>query len=305
MSYAPIVLFVYNRLDHVHKTVQALQKNDLASESDLFIYSDGPMSDLSSKSKVTEVRDFIKNITGFKNVIIVESKENKGLAHSIIKGVTDTVNRYGKVIVLEDDLETSRNLLRYMNEALDRYEEEPQVMQISGHMFDVKIKSKTDAVFLPFITSWGWGTWKRAWDCFDPSMFNYTQLKHSKKLIHHFNLEGAYNYFSMLDSQFHGQIDSWAIRWYLSVFFNDGLILYPTRSFVRNIGFDGSGTHCGVSTRAKGAPLFSLVTRKLFQFPEVCLDLKTYSIVKEFLSGGRVSSGTVKSGFWKKTFIFT
>ena len=302
-SYAPIVLFVYNRSEHTCNTVQALQKNDLARESELFIYSDGPKDDPHSKDKVAEVRAFIKTITGFKKTTIVESEQNKGLAESVIQGVTDIVDRYGRVIVLEDDLKTSPDFLRFMNEALDRYEDEPQVMQISGHMFDVKIKADTDAVFLPFVTSWGWAIWKRSWDCFDPSLSNYTKIKNDKQLMHRFNLDGAYNYFNILDSQFHGKIDSWAILWYLSVFFQNGLVLYPINSFVLNIGFDGSGTHCGVASSERGEPSFSSFARKIFRFPKVRIDQEAYTNVKLFLSARGTSRSKGKSILRRETFL--
>ena len=256
-SYAPIVLFTYNRPVHLRNTVESVLQNDLACKSTLFVYSDGPKDNIDSVVKVAEVRKYIKTISGFKRIVIVESEKNKGLASSVIAGVTDVVNRYGKVIVIEDDLEISPDFLRFMNEALDVYKNEPIVMQVSGHMFDVKIKAPTDAIFLPFITSWGWATWKRAWDHFDPSMSGYEKIENDSKLKSRFNLDGAYNYFNMLERQLHGKIDSWAIRWYLSVFLKNGFTLFPIRSLVHNSGFDGSGTHCGgaIETREK-SPFF-------------------------------------------------
>ena len=285
-SFAPIVLFVYNRPDHVRQTVLALQENDLARESELFIYSDGPQDDACSRAQVADVRNFIKTITGFKKNTIIEHEQNRGLADSVIQGVTDIVNRYGNVIVLEDDLVVAPFFLRFMNKALDAYEEVPQVMQISGHMFDVKIAAETDAVFLPFITSWGWATWKRAWDNFDSSMSGYEKIKKNNKLKSQFNLEESYNYFNMLERQLHGKINSWAIRWYLNVFLKNGFTLFPVRSLVHNIGFDGSGTHCGGGARAREKSLFFALKRNDFRFPEVCIDQKAYSVIKLFLSSG-------------------
>ncbi len=302
-SFAPIVLFVYNRPEHLRRTVQVLQKNDLACECELFVYSDGPKDDAHSHAKVAEVRAFIKTVTGFKNITIIEHEQNRGLADSIIEGVADVVNRYGKVIVLEDDLETSPDFLRFMNEALDAYEDKQQVMQISGHMFDVKIEAETDAVFLPFITSWGWATWKRAWDHFDPSMSGYEKIKNNSKLKSQFNLEDAYNYFNMLERQLHGKINSWAIRWYLSVFLKNGFTLFPIRSLVHNIGFDGSGTHCGDSTRIREKSLFFFFKRNAFRFPEVCIDHEAYSNVKAFLSSGSALSSKRESVLRRKIFL--
>ena len=205
--------------------------------------------------------------------------------------------------MLEDDLETSPDFLCYMNGALDKYRDEAKVMQISGHMFDVKIKAENDAIFLSFVTSWGWATWKRAWDCFDPSMADYAQIKNNSKLMHKFNLEGAYDYFKMLQSQLHGRIDSWAIRWYLSVFMQNGLILYPSKSFVRNIGFDGSGTHCGVSVFEKEGSLILSSERNVFNFPMVNIDNKAYADIRLFLSGGRGAGSKRKLTFGCGNFI--
>ena len=243
MTFAPIVLFVYNRPDLVSRTLQHLQKNTFCSDSELFVYSDGAKRDEVTEKKVAEVREILKNISGFKNVTIVESEQNKGLANSIISGVTEVVERYGKIIVLEDDLETSPDFLRFMNEALEKYEDEQQVMQIAGHMFNVKLQVDSDTIFLPMTNSIGWATWKRSWNFFDPCMSGYNKLKENKELRDKFNLEGTIRYFEMLVDQLHNKIDSWAIRWYLSVFLNDGMVLYPTESLIRHIGFDEKATH--------------------------------------------------------------
>lgn len=243
MPTAPIVLFVYNRPLHTRQTVEALKKNELASESDLIIYSDGPKTD-QDVSKVSEVREYLRQITGFRSIRIHENNKNYGLANSVILGVSDTVNEYGKVIVLEDDLVTSPFFLRYMNTALERYDDEKKVMQISGYMFPVEFDSDLKAFFLSFTSSWGWATWKRAWSHFDPDAAGYQLLRENDDLKKTFDLGGAYPYFRMLESQLRGEIDSWAIRWYLSVFVNNGLVLYPLKTLVLNNGFDGSGTHC-------------------------------------------------------------
>lgn len=239
---APIVLFVYNRLTHTHRTVDALLKNGLAKESDLIIYSDAPKKPEAADA-VHEVREYIRTITGFHSVSIVERDRNYGLANSIIDGVTSVVNKYGRIIVLEDDLVVTPHFLGFMNRALDRYENESKVIQVSGYMFPVKIDIDEDALFLPLCTSWGWATWQRAWQLFDPDAKGYAKLKAAPALRNRFNLDGAYDYYSMLKAQLEGRVDSWAIRWYLATFLFEGLTLYPRQSLVTNAGFDGSGTH--------------------------------------------------------------
>ncbi len=243
MSFAPIALFVYNRPAHTRQTVEALQKNALVQDSDLIIYSDAPKKPEAVEA-VREVRAYIRQITGFKSVKIVERDKNWGLANSIIDGVTSVVNEYGRIIVLEDDLVTSPHFLDFMNRALDKYEYEPQVIQVSGYMFPVKLEIEEDALFLPHPTSWGWATWQRAWQLFDAGAKGYAQVRADATLRKRFNLNGAYDYYSMLEDQLAGRVDSWAIRWYLSIFLFDGLVLYPQRSMIANVGFDGSGVHC-------------------------------------------------------------
>src|SRR5450631_620851 len=174
--YAPITLFVYNRPAHTLRTVEALRKNELASESDLIIFSDAPKK-TEAAAAVREVREYIRTISGFHSVSIVERDKNWGLANSIIDGVTTVVNRYGRIIVLEDDLVTSPYFLHFMNKALDLYQDEPRVMQISGHIFPADVTAETDAVFLPMTTSWGWATWQRAWQYFDPTAAGYESIK--------------------------------------------------------------------------------------------------------------------------------
>ena len=291
---APIALFVYNRPWHVRQTVDALKKNKLAGASDLFIYSDGPKNP-GDRENIQAVRDYLQTISGFKTVKIVRQKTNIGLADSIISGVTEVINKYGKIIVLEDDLLTAVDFLRFMNEALEYYSKKNRVMQISGHMFNLVIKVKTDGVFLPFTNSIGWGTWQRAWDSLDSKMSGYEIVKENKDLRKKFNLEGAYNFFDMLEAQLKGKIDSWAIRWYLSVFLVEGLVLYPKHSLIKHIGFDSSATHCkGSGTGGYSVSLGALPNIPL-KFPAVFLDKRSYMQIIQYLNSRRSIMTKVKS----------
>jgi GT2 family glycosyltransferase len=263
MNLAPIALFVYNRPSHTQRTIDALRGNKLARESDLFIFSDAARDEV-AKPRVDAVREIIAAIDGFKSVRIVLRDRNWGLAASVIDGVTMLCRDYGQVIVLEDDLVVAPGFLQYMNQALETYEDEPAVMQISGYMFPVETKQDTDAFFLPFTTSWGWATWQRAWKDFDKEASHYSQLKDDAALRRSFDLDGAYPYFRMLQAQFEGKVDSWAIRWYLTVFFKKGLTLYPRQTLVSNTGFDGSGTHGGSSH----GEAFGLFTGAITRFPQ-------------------------------------
>jgi len=244
MDLSPIALFVYKRLEHTQHTIEALKKNKLANNSTLYIFADASKKE-QDKKVANQVRKYIEKISGFKKIEIIKREKNYGLSKNIISGVNNIINIYNKIIVLEDDLITSPYFLSYINEALELYKDENKVMQISGHMFQVEIKNeKYDAMFLPFITSWGWGSWKRAWNIFDPTMKGFRLLKENKTLRKKFNLYGAYDYFNLLKLQQQGKIDSWAIRWYLSVFLKNGLTLFPKKTLIYNTGFDGSGVHC-------------------------------------------------------------
>jgi len=293
MKYAPIAIFGYNRPVHLEKTVQALLNNKEARESELFIFSDGAKKP-EHADQVELVRNYIKTITGFKKITIVERKKNMGLANSIIHGVTEIINKYGKIIVLEDDLITSPYFLEFMNMGLSKYEKEFRVMQVSGYMFPVNIAIEEDAFFLPLTTSWGWATWKRAWEIFDPEAKGLEQLRQNKKLQKRFNLDGAYDYYSMLERHFAGKVDSWAVRWYLSVFLQNGLTLYPVKTLVANTGFDGSGTHSGTPNWERGHKESNFRVEKL---PESINAIESLFrlVISEISQSGRPSfTGIIK-----------
>lgn len=241
---APIVLFVYNRLWHTKQTIEALKKNELANNSELFIFSDQAKSPI-DVPKVNEVREYIKTISGFKNVLITERAENFGLAKSIIDGVTTIVNTYGKIIVLEDDLITSPFFLKYMNDALSLYHDEEKVASIHGYIYP--IEGLPDYFFIRGADCWGWATWKRAWDFFEPDGKRLLKELKTRKLIKEADFNSTYNFTKMLKDQIRGKNNSWAVRWYISAFLHDMLTLYPSHSYVHNIGHDNSGTHCANS----------------------------------------------------------
>lgn len=240
MSYAPIVLFVYNRLEHTKRTVEALRMNDLSIASDLYIYSDGA-KDIHSETKVKNVRDYLTTISGFKSIKIIKSNINLGLANSIINGVTEIVNRFGNIIVLEDDHITSPFFLRFMNQALEMYKDEKEVASIHGYIYPITELPET--FFIKGADCWGWATWSRAWQYFEPDGKKLMKIIRSNKIKKDFNFNNSYDYFRMLENQIEGKNDSWAIRWYASAFINNMYTLYPGQSLVYNSGNDGTGTH--------------------------------------------------------------
>lgn len=239
---APIVLFVYARLDHLQQTVEALQKNHLAKETKLIIYSDNAAKE-SHKSDVLAVRNYLKTISGFESVEIIEAKENKGLAKSIIEGVAEQLNKYDRVIVMEDDLVSSPYMLTFMNEALDFYQNEDRVMQISAYSYPSS-RFIPETYFMSLASSWGWATWKRAWNHLSLDTDAHVQNIRKKDLVHRFNIDGGMSFFTHLTMNQEGTLNTWAVKWYASVFLRSGLVLYPKTSLVRNIGHDGSGMNC-------------------------------------------------------------
>jgi hypothetical protein len=241
-SYAPIALFVYNRPNHTKRTVSALIDNYLASESDLFIFSDAPKN-IDSIDNVKLVRDFIKTIEGFKSVTVIEREINFGLIKSISEGVTDIVNRYKKIIVLEDDLVTHKQFLEYMNKSLELYKNSNDVYEITGysHIYDKRDILQNHGYFLKITSTWGWATWADRWKIFLNGLEGVEDLNSNRKLKYLFNYNNSYNYYKMLNDTNTGKAKSWGIVWYWNIFKNSGLTLYPVETLVDQIGFDGTG----------------------------------------------------------------
>lgn len=241
MTYSPIVIFTYNRLDCLKKTVKSLQKNYLASKSRLYIFSDGPKDDEMAKF-VQEVRLYLTSITGFLDIQIIHRKNNYGLASNIIDGVTYVVNKHGKVIVLEDDLVTGKYFLQFMNDGLNVYKNEPKVIQIHGYGY-LNDKSVPETYFIKTADNLGWATWKRGWDLFEKDGESLLNKINNKQLGSQFDRDGSYPFTKMLESQSSGKISSWAIRWYASAFLNNKYTLYPKHSLVLHVGDDERATN--------------------------------------------------------------
>lgn len=238
---APIALFVYNRPGHTASTVNSLLHNEEAKESALYIFADAAKS-VSDSLKTNEVRDFIKSITGMKEINIIYREKNFGLAKSIIEGVSYVLEKHARVIVLEDDLLLSNYFLKYMNEALDLYEKVEKVVSVHGYCYPVKGKLP-ETYFLRGADCWGWATWKDRWNSFEQNADVLHEKIVTEKLEYEFDFNGKLNNLRMLKRQIAGEVDSWAIRWHASAFLQNKFTLYPGRSLVDNIGTDGGGTH--------------------------------------------------------------
>lgn len=243
MLLSPILLFVYNRLQHTQQAIASLQQNMLAGESKLFIYSDGAKSE-QDKESVKQVREYIHNISGFEEIIIIEREKNWGLAANIVDGVTTQVNKFGRVIVLEDDLVVAPYFLQFMNDALEMYKDENQV----GHIHACDFTNDTtlpDTFLVKWTGSWGWATWDRAWKYLNLDGKALLSELETRKLTSEFDFNKSYGYTRMLRRQIEGKNNSWAIRWNASLFLKNKLSINVGKSLVSNKGFDGSGTNCG------------------------------------------------------------
>ena len=190
-----------------------------------------------------KVRELVRSVEGFAAIHIEERTENVGLARNIIEGVTRVVNEHGKVIVLEDDLITSPYFLTFMNDVLERYEQEEKIAHVQGFCFP--LQGLPDAFLIRWTGSWGWATWKRAWNLFNPDGEALLSEIMKKRLDREFDFNGNYPFTRMLRRQVNGENDSWAIRWNASLFLHNRLSVNAGKSLVQNIGFDGSGRHSG------------------------------------------------------------
>lgn len=298
MTYAPIALFTYNRADHTQRAVESLLKNAEAKFSDLFIFSDGPKTP-EKKAGVEENRKYIHTISGFKSISIIEREKNWGLANSLIAGITEVINKYGRVIVVEDDLILSPYFLQFMNEGLEKYKDDDRVGTITGFVPPIKVKLP-ETFFLKYFQCWGWATWKRAWDLLETDARPLLKGLRFKKTK--FDVGGGVGNYGNLYCQKVGLVDSWYLRYYASLFLKDKLSLYPGRSMVTNDGLDGTGTHCGVDlvkaflSDNSHAPI---ILRNI----DVKEDVQSYEVFKSYFLS-QLPSKSFKSEFSRfKSFI--
>lgn len=302
MSFAPIILFVYNRPWHTRLALSALKQNELADQSVVYIYADGPKENATDEdlNRIEEVRRLIKSELWCKSVSIIESEKNRGLANSIIDGVTKTLKKHGKAIVLEDDIVTSKQFLPFLNGALDYYEEEEIVFGISGFTYPSGTPL-TETHCLPIGCSWGWATWESRWEKVSMDAVYLEKKISEKKLQPSFNF-GNYPFYEMLNDQIEGRVNSWAIRFYASMFLNNGLFVYPKNSLVKNIGFGAEGSHTTMPD-----DFFDKVSNEKVEiiFKEPVINLNAESIRSKFeqqFGGQQALQMADKRNFVKKVY---
>ena len=291
MSYAPIIIFIYNRADHFIETYNALAACKEAKESELFIFSDGAKNE-AGREKVNEVRAAvaaIKDSGDFKSVNVTESPVNKGLAASVISGVTEIINKYGKVIVVEDDCKVSPLFLRYMNKALDYYENNKKIGSIAGYtpMIDLPDDYKNDVFVAYRSCSWTWATWKDRWEGVDWELKDIKEFYKSPKLIRRLNSNGS-DRFMRLYRQTKGNGSSWSVRFGAHLVKNNLITVYPRYSYNSNIGCDESGVH----SKSEDNEKMRVDLSKAIESPvltDVEIDNRIQKIMKKHYSYGFVS----------------
>ena len=257
MELAPIIVFAYNRPEHLRKTLTWLGQNELANGSTLYVYCDGPkpIKDEGMKGLMDEkvvaarkVAHELAIVPTFKEVHIIEREENLGLGTSVITGVTEVINKHGRAIVLEDDLETSPYFLSYMNQCLDHYDARKSVFSISGlsrphperffpkeYPYDVYVSLKHHP--------WGWATWADRWSQVDWSAKTYDEIANNLQMLAAFKRMGE-DEWEELTMQVKEGKQIWSARFALAHFVNHAVSIAPVKTYVRNIGAGVDSTNC-------------------------------------------------------------
>jgi hypothetical protein len=239
-------VFAYRRPDHLRRVIEGLARNSGAALSRVFIYCDGAKGSADLRD-VDATRAVARAATGFESVEIVESEANRGLSHAILSGVGEICERFGRAIILEDDVVPTPCFLQYCNDGLNRYADDDRVLSVGCHTFTAGL-DLPETFFLNVPDCWGWAVWNRSWKKFKPDGAALLAQISDRGLEHRFDFDGTYPYTQMLRDQVRGDNQSWAIRWYAYAFLEEMLVLYPSRAVTRNIGFDRSGTHGGISS---------------------------------------------------------
>jgi len=292
MNLAPVILFAYRRPAHVLAALQALEKNALLQRSELYIFCDGPKTGAGPEdlAPILKTREVIASRPWCPRMHTVLREENYGLQRSVMEGVSIVMQRHGKAIVVEDDIVVSPYFLQYMNDALDLYAADEKVLSIGAFNFFATTKDVPETFFIPIPDCWGWATWKDRWDLFEPDAGLLLRRLREKGLMNDFNLEGKFDFESMLHDQLMGKVSSWAIRWQALAYLTGKLSLYPRYSVSRNIGFDESGTHGG-SDRYTAKCKFAVKPIAVRKVPVQTLPRVMQKMIKGYAAINRQTTG--------------
>jgi GT2 family glycosyltransferase len=293
----PIAVFVYKRPEHARLLLESLERCDRLSECVVTIYCDGPKS-ADDRLALEATRNVVHDWSARVGAEIIARETNLGLSQSIVSGVSELCDQYGRVIVVEDDFVLNRSFIDYMLQGLDRYADAHNVYQISGYMFPMRHPRKPDAFFLPLTTTWGWATWARAWRVFDWDVTNALERLQDAELRREFDLDGSYPYTAMLEQRLRHENDSWGILFWWAVFNRGGLALHPRESLLTVGGFDGSGTHVGSYLWSRNGRM--KLDKWDFRLPEqVVVDAEAFTRIKRFLKSEQYPK-SVAARIWRR-----
>lgn len=276
----PICIFSYKRRLELSKTLESLKNCKNIDSHPIFIFSDNAKNNKETTA-VADVRNYIECLDFLKFEEVSFADQNKGLANSIIEGVTKIISDFGQVIVLEDDIIVSPNFLIFMESALEYYKNDTNIFSISGYSPNLKILENynKDIYFSPRASSWGWGTWKDRWKKVDWDVKTYPSFKYD--FVHQWKFtKGGIDLPGMLRDQMMGKINSWAIRWVYQQFLNNQATVYPKISKVRNIGIGENATHTKKTSRFR--TIMDSGEQEVFAFES--FDSYDPKIIKEFRS---------------------
>jgi len=300
----PLALFAYNRPDHLRQTLEALTRCARLEECDVYIFCDAPKQE-EQRPKVEAARRVAREYEKMLCATLVERQTNVGLARSIAGETTNLCERYGRAIIVEDDLIVSPNFVNFMLSALDFYQNAEQVCQISGYRFPMSHQPESDAFFLPLISSWGWATWQRSWKFFEWQPTGMKEVLENNSMRSKFDLDNSFSFSKMLRARLNEQNDSWAILWWYIVFRKRGLVLYPSRSLVWNAGIDGSGTHPQRNLWQESLEVIMSMPQKQFALPDVPqVDERILADVKRFSRAQRNLERSPLTRLWQRVHRF-
>ena len=227
---APITLFVHARPDRAAAALDAIKQCELADQSCLTIFCDGP-STPDEQDDVDRVRAIANNTVGFKHLDVVEFEEHKGRSQLICDAVSQITGSHGRVVVVEDDLIVSPHFLRYINDGLDKYATEESVVSICGYSYNSQ-SDLSETYLLPGAHSWGWATWRRGWELFRSDANGLVKDVTEQGLIYEFDSGGAEPMTQLLSESARNDELSWSLCWMASAILVDKLTLHPGRSLV-------------------------------------------------------------------------
>lgn len=263
---APVMITTYSRITHLQRTIEALLKNDLAEETTVFVYVDGPRP--GDEEKIEAVKRYLATVSGFAAFHVIARQQNMG-AHENAKSANyEVLDQFGKIIRMEDDIVTAPGYLRFMNLALDKYGVDNKVFSISAYCPPINIPTdyQYDVFFIRRFHGWGCGIWRDRLDSFYQPITaeEFERFAANKDLSQAFTQSGGKDMLAMLKAVAYGKLNAGDVVGMYIQFIKDQYTLYPTRSLVQNIGMDGSGVHCDV-TDYFDVPLSSKAS---FHFPD-------------------------------------